>query len=414
MQKEGTETKHQSRGGIVTRHSRKCAFKSGRCNCEPSFRAWAYDKHSHRRIWSKSFPTQAAAKSWRVDTKKGIKDRTNAVPTNTTILRAAGALTRGMKNETILRRGGEPYKPSVRKLYRGALKNHILPRFGAWKVSDLGPRDVQAFVKSLTEQGLGGSAIRGILMPLRVIYREARYDVPVSPLKGVELPADSEPRERVASPTEAAALIAALPESDRALWATAFYAGLRRGELRGLRWSDVDLADGLIRIERSIDGYGNLTAPKSKKGTREVGVVPVLREHLIGHKKLTGRDSGLVFGSTANSPFTPSNIRKRALTAWKRENAKRTEQAEKEGREPELLEPIGLHECRHSAVTLFWEAGLSLEEIGDYVGHSSTYMTDRYRHLREGRAAQAARKVGDYLARADTGARLEQLTDDES
>ncbi len=51
----------------------------------------------------------------------------------------------------------------------------------------------------------------------------------------------------------AARLLAALPEKDRALWATAMYAGLRRGELMALHWEDVDLASGLIRVERAYD-----------------------------------------------------------------------------------------------------------------------------------------------------------------
>ena len=63
-------------------------------------------------------------------------------------------------------------------------------------------------------------------------------------------------------------------------------------------------------------------------------------------------------------------------------------------------------------MSLLHDAGLSLERIGDYVGHSSTYMTDRYRHLIEGHEAESARMFDEYLARADTGARLEQLADD--
>jgi integrase len=58
-------------------------------------------------------------------------------------------------------------------------------------------------------------------------------------------------RDRYASPEEAAVLIATVPERDRPLWATAMYAGLRRGELRALRWQDVDLASGVIRVRRS-------------------------------------------------------------------------------------------------------------------------------------------------------------------
>ncbi len=54
---------------------------------------------------------------------------------------------------------------------------------------------------------------------------------------------------------------------------------------------------------------------------------------------------------------------------------------------------------------------LSLERIGDYVGHGSTYMTDRNRHLLEGHEQEAARMLDEYLARADTAARIEQVTE---
>ncbi len=86
----------------------------------------------------------------------------------------------------------------------------------------------------------------------------------------LRLPAARGRRERIADPAEAAALIAALRAEDRALWGCAFYAGLRRGELRALLWSDVDLASGLIRVERSMSGHGEIGEPKSRAGRRGV------------------------------------------------------------------------------------------------------------------------------------------------
>jgi len=65
---------------------------------------------------------------------------------------------------------------------------------------------------------------------------------------------------------EAARLITALGKDDQALWATAFYAGLRRGELRALRIQDVDLSAGVIRVERSWDDEEGPIVPKSIAG----------------------------------------------------------------------------------------------------------------------------------------------------
>lgn len=91
--------------------------------------------------------------------------------------------------------------------------------------------------------------------------------------------------------------------------------------------------------------------------------------------------------------FTPTHIRKLALAAWEKANVERREEEQIE------LKPIGLHELRHSYVSLMHDAGFSLERIGDYVGHSSTYMTDAYRHLLEGHEADAAERFSAYLDR---------------
>lgn len=67
------------------------------------------------------------------------------------------------------------------------------------------------------------------------------------------------------------------------------------------------------------------------------------------------------------------------------------------------LEPIGLHEARHTYVSLMHAAGVPLERIGDYVGHSSSYMTDRYRHLIEGQREQDAERFDSYLSGPHSG-----------
>src|SRR5205823_7665983 len=99
-------------------------------------------------------------------------------------------------------------------------------------------------------------------------------------------------------------------------------------------------------------------------------------------------------------PFTPTHVRERALEAW----AVAAVGAFLRGGGLDVeLEPVGLHECRHSYVSLMHDAGFSLERIGDYVGHSSAYMTDRYRHLLDGHESEAAERFEQYLAR-QTGA----------
>jgi integrase len=122
-------------------------------------------------------------------------------------------------------------------------------------------------------------------------------------------------RERIASPQEAAALIAAVPEEERALWACAFYAGLRLGELQALRDEDVDLAAGVLHVRRSWDKIEGPVAPKSRAGVRKVPIVAILRAQIAAHR-LRCRPGGLFF-SDGETAFNDDTARARAAKAWK-------------------------------------------------------------------------------------------------
>jgi integrase len=175
-------------------------------------------------------------------------------PAATTVREAAEELIEGMRSGRVRTRSGDRYKPSAIRGYEGALRDRIVPILGGKRLGDVQRRDVQRIVDDLLAEGRDPSTIRNALMPLRVIYRRALEDgdVTVNPCMHLRLPAVRGRRERIASPEEAQKLLTALPERDRPIWATALYAGLRRGELMALRWEDVDLAAGVIRVERSL------------------------------------------------------------------------------------------------------------------------------------------------------------------
>ena len=89
-------------------------------------------------------------------------------------------------------------------------------------------------------------------------------------------------------------------------------------------------------------------------------------------------DSDLVFGCTAELPFVPTTIRRRALSAWRRGNRRIAEAAERAGREAEpgeLYEPLTPHEARHCAASYLIAAGLNPEELSVYIGQSDVRTT---------------------------------------
>lgn len=251
---------------------------------------------------------------------------------------------------------------------------------------------MQDVVDKLRAQGLAASTIHNKVDPLRVLYRRAlhRDEVTTDPTHGLELPANRGHRDRIASPAEAEKLLAALPVSERALWAVAFYAGLRIGELRALRWARVDFDAGLIRVEHGWDDVEGEIDVKTGAGRRVVPLAGVVRRELAAHKLRTGRDvDDLVFGRTPALPFVRSTVRSRARAAWNAAG----------------LTSLTPHEARHCAASYLIAAGLNAKQLSVYIGHSDIRTTyNRYGHLMPGDEAAATRQLDAYLERGTTAA----------
>jgi integrase len=226
-------------------------------------------------------------------------------------------------------------------------------------------------VDELLAQGRDPSTIRNAIKPLAVIFRRAVEDgdLAVNPTERLRLPIARGRRERIAAPEEAVRLISALPASERALWAIAFYGGLRLGELRALEWKNVRLDLGEIRVEHNMDGTGVIIPPKSRAGRRVVPIIRRLRDELVLHQLATRSATGLVFGSTPTTPFVPNTAYRRASRAWAAAS----------------LDPIGLHEARHTFASYMIAAGTNIKSITEIMGHASVIVSiDRYGHMMPG------------------------------
>jgi integrase len=378
--------------GIRARHSRRCATHSGgNCNCTPSWEAFVFLRREGRKV-RKTFPTLAEARRWRHDAASQADRGALRAPTRLTLSDAATGWLEGARAGSIRTRSGDAYKPSAIRGYEEALRLRVLPDLGGHRLADIARRDVQALVGRMLAEGLSPSTIRNSILPLRAIFRHHRDDVPINPTAGLDLPAVRGVRDRVADPVEAEALLAALEPRDRALWATALYAGLRLGELRGLGWGDIDLAEGLIRVQRSWDAREGEISPKSRAGVRRVPMIPELRDLLVEHR-LDHPGDGLVFGADGR-PFNPTSVAQRAKRAW----------------QAARLDPITLHECRHTFASLMIAAGVNAKALSTFLGHSSVTITfDRYGHLFPGSESEAADVLHGYLARARAGRDVPEL-----
>jgi integrase len=288
-------------------------------------------------------------------------------------------------------RSGDAYKPSALCAYRQALHHRVLPTLGSKRLTAISGVLLQDFADRLVAQGLSASSVRNTILPLRAIYRRAhsRGEIALNPTLKLALPAVRGRRDRIAVPAEANALLDALPLSERPIWATALYAGLRLGELQALTWNDIDFDRNLINIQRSWDRHTGFIPPKSRSGNRRVPLTSTLRRELLNHRLRQGKGGqGFVFpNQRGTKPFNPSTITLHAKPAW----------------DATGLTPITLHECRHSYAAYMIAAGINTKALSTYMGHSTITITlDRYGHLLPGNENQAAQLLDTWLKTATT------------
>jgi integrase len=385
----GTHARHV---GIVVKHRAGCASKRGaRCNCRRVYQAAVWSARDARRI-RKHFDSLSDAKIWRDESYGKLRRRELRAPSAMTFGEAAALWLLGVRAGSIRTRSGDEYKPSTIRSYEQALRGPhdgsggLLRELGAIRLSDLIVDDVQAYADRLFAAGAQPSTIHNQIMPVRAICRWRRREVAVNPTMGLSLPAVRSARVRIVSAAEAELLLAALCERDRSLWATALYAGLRRGELMGLRWCDVDFARGVIEVAQAWDPKEHrMVSPKSAAGRRRVPIAAALRVYLVPLRlTAASNEQSLVFGGGV-LPFSASSLYERTLRAWKRAG----------------LRPICLHDCRHTFASLMIAAGVNAKALSTFMGHATISITlDRYGHLMPGAEDAAAALMDAYLQAA--------------
>jgi len=342
-------------------------------------------------VRSPRLPTLTEAKEWQRRQAHGALARRLSGPKPTITLAAAWRTWHEKATAgVIVTRSGGPYKPSTLRDYATAMDRRVIPDYGGNPMADVTPAGLKQLRGDLQASRLSPSAVRNVFNPLRALYRDADQivegGVGEDPTAGLRLPPVVSRREadRIPDPGQARKLVAAAPARDRAIWAAACFAGLRRGELRALRWRDVDFAAGELRVRRSWDRVAGAIEPKSEQGRREVPIFDGLRAHLGAHRDAAADPApdALVFATRTGGPFDPSDVSRRAARAWRA-----TE-----------VEPFTLHEGRHGFASICVEAGVNAKRLQTWMGHSSVATTyDLYGKLLDRSEAESIERVNRYL-----------------
>jgi integrase len=362
-----------------------------------SYEAAVTDPRTRKKI-RRTFPTLAAARSWRADALVAVRKGAMKPAKRLTVQQAADALLAGMRDGTIRTRAGGAYRSTTIDQAERSLRLHVLPELARVRVDRLEASELRAFADRMLAAGKDPGTVISAMQPLRLILRRAVLDgkLAVNPSRALGLPGGKRRSDVVTDPARAQRLLGALEPAERVIYATAFYAGLRRGELRALRWRHVNLADGTIRVEESASCHEREPGPvKTDAGRRSVPIIAALRDELVSHRMRTGEPAAdvFVFGGR-DQPFTPATIRRRAARAWKSAG----------------LEPVALHSARHTFASILIAAGVNAKALTTYVGHASITTTmDVYGHLMRGSEDEAVRLIDAYLARTDTASRLDSI-----
>lgn len=377
--------------GLNPRHRNGCTSRreDGRC-CDAAWQAEVYDARTGRKV-RRTFTTRGAAKTWRQDMLVAVR-RGEVAPASTvavTVQAAVDDWVDAARRGTVRTRGRKAFAPGTIRSVEQNYRLRVHDPFGQRRLDRVTLLDLQEWVDELDGEGVHPSTIETSVLPLRLAYRRAksRGEVAVDPTDGLELP--QKPvrgsSRRPPAPEDLRALLAAAPAADRAAWTTFMLAGLRRGELLGLRWSDVDLDAGLVHVEQQYAQSDGVFKPTKGRRNRKVPVGPTLAAALREHRLATGRREGLVFGATGARPIDSAKLQRRADDAWKASG----------------IERVTPHVCRHLYATLMAAAGVQLERLSRYMGHSSIAVTfDNYGHLFPGDEVADGHLQDAYLQRS--------------
>lgn len=360
-----------------------------RCKCEGSCRH-AYtivvtvgSRPDGRRVrkWHSGFRTYGEAKAALTELDRSIQNGVYTPPSKQTLTEHAEAWLRSQPE----------LRNSTRDSYATQMRVHVLPTLGHRRLRDITPDEINALYRKLElsgrKDGKGGLAPSSVAY-IGVVLKKCLGDgarkakITRNPAKLADPPSRKTRTGHLRTWTGAecrAFLDATADDRLSALWRLALSSGLRRGEVVGLHWSDLDLDTRRIAIKRTLVRVGNEVQESRPKTDRSRRSVPLPAEAVAALRAWKAQqaaerlalgsgwvDTGLVFTKEDGTPLDPDWVSKRFGKLSARAG----------------LPKIRLHDTRHTWATLGLEAGVAPKVVSEILGHSSIAVTlDIYSHV---------------------------------
>ena len=292
-------------------------------------------------------------------------------------------------------------RPSTYKTSQGFLKNHVRPQIGSIPLADLTSLDLQRFYKHLLDggrvdrieakkkpKGLAPKTVRNIHQMIGSAYNLAMEQNLVSknPTQGCALPKVEHKEMKTLTADQLSAFFQEAKDSGvYELYYLDLATGLRRGELLGLKWTDVDFQHGALKIQRAISRQNGkvVEAPlKTKNAYRTLPLSADAIDVLAQQRRKTG-NSEWVFPSPTGGPMSPDSVLHMLHRVLKRAG----------------LPKVRFHDLRHTFATLALKSGVDVKTLSGALGHYSAGFTlNTYTHVTAQMKQDAADAIGGVIS----------------
>ena len=317
--------------------------------------------------------------------------------------------------ETYLEIKKSTLAPTTFPFYESVVRDMLIPMFGTLRMRDIRTHHVQQFIQYLYNDRPRGDGAEGHIAPatvkryttvlrsiLTLAYKMEYIDEDVGVSRRIEFPKADTPEVEAFTMEEVTDILQAAesePLQIRALVEVALFTGLRRGEIVGLKWEDVDLDKRLLSVKRSIykpkDQKALEKAPKSKCSIRTIAIPERLcdtlrayKDHQDRHASFMGhawQNLGYIFTEEDGYVMNPHTPTKQFSKFLKRHN----------------IRHLKFHGLRHTSATMLLANGCDIKTVSVRLGHSDIETTNIYVHALESVDRRAASTFDRLLDKED-------------
>ncbi|GEM04961.1 site-specific integrase [Halolactibacillus miurensis] len=266
--------------------------------------------------------------------------------------------------------------------------NRIKDRLGKMKIKDIKPIHVQNFYNGLIEEQLTTSFVRTLHNLISSIFKYAhRYDyIKVNIMDKVDAPIPKAKEMHTWTLEEVNTFLELAKDYDTyIIYYLAIYTGMRRGEILGLRWKDIDFDNNKIHVTQNLVLVNNemkIQEPKTKGSKRQIALTSAEMLELKKHRIKKAFETDLVVSTSIGTPYHPRNLLRNFNTLLDKCNVTK----------------IRFHDLRHTHATLMLKLGENPKVVSERLGHSKVSITlDTYSHVMPDMQSASAEKFSNYL-----------------